>query len=462
MGWLVYSGENGLDKIFDIEQNKSKKHRGDERLIPFKTKFDKNRYEDFSGVVGAFCRLMSGTILKGDLNRQALYECMKEKLEDCSEEDFNKLFHIVEDVYFDNGKLLPINAKAFNYIECNISQQQVAEYLYSLFVESTDLKSKYLLMEDSEDSNVLEKLVFSSLEDTESKYRKSIQHADCFLPYIRDVFHKDFSVLMNNADSFRLYINRFLAYYYMFYVSQLAVKLGQFEFGKRNEIEKIYMTLNWEVLTKVRPGYEYGWKYIKEKIGHMFSHSFLMEMMSHNVENAHLDYIDLFTRMNQSAEDESAAEDIKETCDRYMAWIPMDYSRCKHDSSKDGTCKSSNELRRFYEIIDFQFINGGRISRYNGYNKKFIEFVQKNFGKWRGTLGYSMGVNENDIIMFTQIVLQENDGRIRLPKLFDEFEKRGLLFDRESKKKVIDLFEKMNLLEKRSDSGDAQYVKSVL
>ena len=65
-------------------------------------------------------------------------------------------------------------------------------------------------------------------------------------------------------------------------------------------------------------------------------------------------------------------------------------------------------------------------------------------------------------MMFTQIILEEYQGKIRLSKLFDEFEKRGLLFDRESKKKITDLYEKMNLLEKRSDSGDAQYVKSVL
>ena len=64
--------------------------------------------------------------------------------------------------------------------------------------------------------------------------------------------------------------------------------------------------------------------------------------------------------------------------------------------------------------------------------------------------------------MFTQIILEEYQGKIRLSKLFDEFEKRGLLFDRESKKKITDLYEKMNLLEKRSDSGDTQYVKSVL
>lgn len=64
--------------------------------------------------------------------------------------------------------------------------------------------------------------------------------------------------------------------------------------------------------------------------------------------------------------------------------------------------------------------------------------------------------------MFTRIILQEYDGRVRLAKLFDEFEKRGLLFDRESKKRIIALYEKMNLLEKRSDSGDAQYVKYIL
>ncbi len=460
MGWLIFLGENGIDEIF----NKSKSHRRDDRLVPFRTKVDKNRYEDFSGVVGAFSRLMSDTILKGGSSREVLYAFMRAKMDDCSEENFDKLFSVVEDFYFENGELLPINIKALNYIDCNISQRQVAEYLYRLFVESTDLKSKYLLMEDSEDTNVLEKLVFSSLEDSEREDPSSIQYADsdCLLPYVKEVFYEDMSELMKNPGMYQSYINRFLAYYYLFYVSQLAVKLGKFEYGKRDEIEKIYMTLNWEVITRVRPGYEYGWKFVKERLSHIFSHSVLMEIMSHNIENCHADYIRLFTRMNGSVEDADTAEDVKAICKVYMDWIPMDYSLCKHDSDKDGTCKTSNEVRRLFEIIDFQFINGGRTSHYNGYNRKFIEFAQKNFGKWRGTLGYSIGVSESDIIMFTQIVLQENGGRIRLAKLFEEFEKRGLLFDRESKKKITDLFEKMNLLEKRSDSGDAQYVKSVL
>ena len=41
-------------------------------------------------------------------------------------------------------------------------------------------------------------------------------------------------------------------------------------------------------------------------------------------------------------------------------------------------------------------------------------------------------------------------------------EHRGLFFDRDSKNKIIELYEKLNLIEKKSDSGDAQYVRANL
>lgn len=460
--WIVFEGEDGINDIFDEEKNKGKKHKRDDALVPFKTKTDKNQYEDFSGVVGAFSRIMSGTPAKKRLDIAVFKKSMREKMKDCTDKDFEALFQIVENLYFENGKLLPINARTLSYIDCNISQQQVAEYLYSLFVESTNLKDLYKLMTDAEDTNILEKLVFDSLESESNDVGISITKADCFLPYIKEVFGKDFEMLTKDTIVYQNNINRFLAYYYMFYVSQLAVKLSKFEKGNRNEIEKVYLTLYEEVVTKVRPGYEYGWKYVKDKIGHMFSHSVVMELLSHNVEGKHMDYIAFYDRFNGSDDDEKVSSEIHDIKEKYMEWIPMDYSGCKHDEERDSLCKTSNEVRRLFEAIDFQFINGGRKSHYNGYNKKYIEFVQKNFGKFRGIYGYTLSVRESDIVMFTRIILQEHDGRIRLAKLFNEFEKRGLLFDRESKKRIVDLYEKMNLLEKRSDSGDAQYVKYIL
>lgn len=459
--WIVFEG--GVNDIFDETKNKNKKHIRDDALVPFKTKTDRNQYEDFSGVVGAFSRILSGTTAQRTFDVEIMKKKMRQKMDDCSDENFEILCHIVENMYFDNDKkLLPINTRALSYIDCNISQQQVAEYLFSLFVESTDLEDRYKAMEASEDTNILEKLVFDSLESNDADTVANISHADCFLPYVKEVFVKDFKVLTKDTAFYQDNIHRFLAYYYMFYVSQLAVKLSKFEDGDRNEIEKIFITLYEEVVTKVRPGYEYGWKYVKDKISHMFSHSVVMSMLSHNIENVHMDYIGFFDRFHESADDEQVAKEIRSIRERYMNWIPLDYSGCKHNSEKDKKCATSTEVKKLFETIDYQFINGGRKSHYNGYNRKFIDFVQKNFGKFRGICGYTLSIHESDIVMFTRLILLEYDGKIRLTKLFEEFENRGLLFDRESKKHIVELFEKMNLLEKRSDSGDAQYVKYIL
>ena len=70
-------------------------------------------------------------------------------------------------------------------------------------------------------------------------------------------------------------------------------------------------------------------------------------------------------------------------------------------------------------------------------------------------------MTEEDIILMTKICIGDN-GRMKLNKLFNEFEVRGISFDRDSKTKIVQLYEKLNLLEKKSDSGDAQYVRSVL
>lgn len=460
--WLIYEGDNGIDAIFDEVKNKSKKHVRDDALVPFKTKTDKNQYEDFSGVLGAFARVLSDISQKKGLDIDSLKESMREKLDGCLDEEFELLFQIVENIYFEKGRLLPINSKALSYIDSNISQQQVAEFLFSLFVEGTSLKTDFKKMAISEDTNVLEKLVFDSLETGDDTTELKIEHADCFLPYVKDAFCKDFEVLITDTNLYQNYIGRFLAYYYMFYVSQLAVKLSKFENGDRNEIEKVFVTLYEEVVTKVRPGYEFGWRYVKDRISHMFSHSVVLNMMSRNSESSHLDYIGFYDRFINDIDDTEVSAEIEDIRQRYMEWIPMDYSLCRYTDAGDVECQTSLALRRLFETIDYQFINGGRVSHYNGYNKKYINFVQKNFGKFRGVLGYTLSVHESDIVMFTRIILQENEGKIRLGKLFEEFESRGLLFDRESRKRIVELFEKMNLLEKRSDSGDAQYVKYIL
>ncbi|MBY1914559.1 DNA phosphorothioation-dependent restriction protein DptG, partial [Clostridioides difficile] len=63
---------------------------------------------------------------------------------------------------------------------------------------------------------------------------------------------------------------------------------------------------------------------------------------------------------------------------------------------------------------------------------------------------------------FMTKLCMKNKTKIKLKELFEEYEKRGIYFDRDSQSKVVELFEKLNIIEKKSDSGDAQYVRSIL
>lgn len=238
MTWFKYDGGDGIDAFFDPVLNKSKKHFGDDNLVPFKTKVDKNTYVDFSGVVGEFSRLMSETTLKKNVTMDKVKELLREKVNVDDESSFEKLYTIVQNLYFKDGKLIPISNKALSLIDSNITQKQVAEYLYSLFVKGSGLSDIYQNMADSEDSNALEKCLFEMFEGKQDEKRKVSSKAQCYIPFIKDVFIKDYVSLVSDPDEYKTNITRLLSYYYMIYINQLAIKLSLFDKADCNKMKK--------------------------------------------------------------------------------------------------------------------------------------------------------------------------------------------------------------------------------
>ena len=85
---------------------------------------------------------------------------------------------------------------------------------------------------------------------------------------------------------------------------------------------------------------------------------------------------------------------------------------------------------------------------------------KKYFLKRRGRYGYMFNITQEMLIFITSLCIKEE--KIKITQLFDEYERRGLFFDRDSREKIVELFNKLNLIDKKSDSGDIQYVKSIL
>jgi len=111
--------------------------------------------------------------------------------------------------------------------------------------------------------------------------------------------------------------------------------------------------------------------------------------------------------------------------------------------------------------VETQFLNTERKRANQFYNEKFTEFCKARWIKNRKKSGLVLNLTERDIIFLTKISLR-NAEKIRLNELYKQYQYRGIYLDSTSKEFLQVFFTKLNLIDKKSDSGDAQYVKRIL
>ncbi|MCO6255124.1 DNA phosphorothioation-dependent restriction protein DptG, partial [Staphylococcus epidermidis] len=102
-------------------------------------------------------------------------------------------------------------------------------------------------------------------------------------------------------------------------------------------------------------------------------------------------------------------------------------------------------------------ITNETISRYH---LSIEEIGKLMFLKNRGSLGKTLSLKKDMIILLTALIVKDEKKLIK--DVFMEFEKRGVYFDRYTKEEIMIFYEKMNILDKKSDSGEVKYVKPVL
>jgi DNA phosphorothioation-dependent restriction protein DptG len=81
--------------------------------------------------------------------------------------------------------------------------------------------------------------------------------------------------------------------------------------------------------------------------------------------------------------------------------------------------------------------------------------------KNRGRSGFSLNLSNETLLFITKLCVG-GQKKMRLKDLWKQFNKRGIYFDDSTQQAVIEIYDKINLIEKKSDSGDAQYIRSIL
>lgn len=382
------------------------------------------------------------------------------------------LFDENDNMFLFNKEVLPF----LSYKANNQKVKNIGEYIFNIFYDD-EVGEIIRNLNDSKDNNVFYQLVLSIIKEIGQTKLTKISKDRTYKGKLRDnifsQFKKDLRVLSIEENDFVYNIDKLFKHYFFLYITNLSIELNHF-FNK-SEKSTVEMTLHWEKLAPSRSGLQFGYPIFDKAIEDMFVHSNCIEMLNcitgSEWTNTLFTYVEISEQCeNMSEEEESSfALAIRDIIDIYRNYISS-LSNNKviwseyylNNKEFNEKFESLSNIRELFSLIRYQFMHSGRKSVCPSFKKWFYTFCKSNMIKSRGKYGNSIGIDQETLLLFTKLSIgSTGEDKILLKRLWKEFALRGLHFDNKSKKEMVSFYQSINLLEKKSDSGDAQYVKKI-
>lgn len=434
------------------------------KLFPFNTTQQSTSpaVESLNQMIGYYLSLIEG-IEPQAIAMDALIDSIKAEteIEPGSEELFQKA---ISQLFFENGQLRALNLKMREYTACDEqAAKRIAEYLVDVLGDREHLQNqvKYAMQALAQRSNVLESLVISKLDTKPGKPLSGLHYVRV-TTVLKTVFEKDFEYVLASEVRTRDYLLPLLEFYYFTYTAQVCLQLDRLCDGDPTVNRPLYFSLEWEKTSQSRRCYSEGWQLLEHALGKMFAHVITLEILNQVEGNEQFDYVKLAQMAARSQEeDERIGEQIHQLSMMYRNAITdcAEMSSLVPKRSPNG--RTVSEIRFLFDSVRVQFEMTDRRKPYVTYAEKFERFCKQKYLKSRGRSGSMLNISEETLVFLTQICVKEQE-LMRLKDVFLEFERRGVFLDQNSKEQVAQYFEKLNLIEKKSDSGDAKYVKRIL
>lgn len=431
-------------------------------VLPFLSKRTKVIRNKFYHALGEYVRKTCEVKLS-EINKKSEYEdnpFIEQLIENIEyeEDDEFDLKRLLEQFLFNNqNQINPVHPYLFNYIPIIENENEInkyAQFMRDVFTkEDQNLKG---IFSDVSTEDILTELVIANLDDLKHKEYPVLYKGN--LPSLSKLYREDLKYLSEHKDYF-LKVFPLLTHFYTFmYCCQLILKFENYDLADYGKLDPLYFGLEWESLNKRRKPVDdlEGFKRIKERSINIFVHIHTMSHLSYNLLNEitndrkrnFMNYVDVMDLIKRENMEEVFLEDLK-------IWI-NEYSEWKEISDIEVPNNLSDAFRAIFNSLQKGMSSDVCLK----YGQNIEDLGSTLFLKNRGSLGQTLNINHETLLMLTAICVK--DQRIPLNTLFEEFEKRGIKFDRYSKKEIIDVLDSQNLIDKKSDSGDAQYVKPIL
>lgn len=424
-------------------------------FFPFQTRNPERAKfkEGFAPVLGQLFRNVEHLKEDFELNSDQIIRNISDQVS-MEVDDKQHFERILESFLFQSNSLRIFHPMMYKFIPLSeskekIGEREIAHYLYdSLLNAECEQFKDFLQLQENE--HVLARLIHQHMPTLDSETPKP-KYANT-LPFIQDLFLEDLQTLLSNRDFFMNHISLFMAYYYFYSVTQQTLKLNHFEKAEIQEATPIFYNLDWEASNRNRPAVTTGFKLIMDNARKLLSHVNTLEHLNFIMDTENLTYKELddhFVSLNEERQEEVLQDLYTWTVEYSEIVIGKQEDIMKHNDFPEG-------IRQLYN----QLSQGISLETKYRYSLAIHEIGKLHFLKTRGSLGNTLNISQDFLMLLTGVSVKHE--KISLKQLFREYEKRGVFFDRYSKDEIIELFNKINLIEKKSDSGDAQYVKPIL
>ena len=426
-------------------------------LFPFKIENTFPKYKNgFYNIFGEFSRILLDKKLDENSplenltqdimnNRGILY------IQEGNEENFETLLD--EFIFDEKGDLKLSHPSLYHYIPLSDNKHKTGEKEVALFIRdifcfgNDDL---VIFFQSKNPNHVLIDLILENTPQLENNVTEKKYFSK--LDYINNLFNDDIKFAIENEKFFLDNMDIFFAFYYFFYISQLILKLK-----KRSDfddsVEELYYMLDWESRKAPKTGYDL----LKDACYATFPRISLISQLNtlfgtkYCLENELIDY---FNKLDDESKQNFSC------C--LKQWI-LDYRQLRQFEESYSFENPNASYEELVEIL-YDSLNDDEKGVSYKSKKLFTQNLEEMAKKYFLKLGYQhrfvLNINRDMLLMITALCVK--DEKIKLKQLFKEYEKRGIFFDKYSKKEVESFLTKLNLIDKKSDSGDAKYVKPIL
>lgn len=450
--------------IQELKKSLSMTNEGIKHKIGVKSKFfpftTNERYvinqKETSGTVAELVRLINGKQL--DATEINIDEIIKKimslvQIEDANDEGY--LYEIIkEQIMNEDGSRNIFHYKLYNYINSNKKEQKIAKFLYDIVFKNMDYFNE--IYNEVQDEDVITKLILEGMDQADYLIDKRLnKNEDVYenkLTFITKLAYEDFKFLSTNKEFFLEYFERLVYFYYFYYLIQLCIKINKRFNVDYNKVEETYYLLDWEKAGKNRKSTLKGYKDIRSRGEDLWVNLNVIEHSNFlmGTENYNLVEIEEYFKSLEEDKKKEYLETLKE-------WI-KEYKICTQQEYNDIELDFNILMNEIIKSVSVKLSEPGRGRRlFNNVEEIGKLYFLKSRG---GSYGYMFNLTQETVLMLTAICVKEE--KITLKALFEEYNKRGVFLDKESKELVVKFLEKLNLIDKKSDSGDAQYVKSIL